>query len=121
MTPEQIAEMNRARSDAEKLRRKEKKAGMSPSERDEYNRGQREAKQTSRDATEKRHLPTRANFNNTEENHVFAMEPGEGVDRHFKNHQDCPEANTFLNHLTSYRHHFLGDPEDPARDSERAN
>jgi hypothetical protein len=41
------------------------------------------------------------------------MMPGEGVDRHLDRHQDCPEANTILNHLSTYRNHFCGDPKDP--------
>jgi hypothetical protein len=41
------------------------------------------------------------------------MEPGEGVDRHFYRHQDCPEANTILNHITTYRNHFTENPENP--------
>jgi hypothetical protein len=56
---------------------------------------------------------TRVNFSNIKYNHVVAMEPGEGVDLHLSRHQDCPEANTVLNHLTTYRNHFLGDPENP--------
>ena len=56
---------------------------------------------------------TRVNFSNVKYNHVVAMEPGEGVDLHLSRHQDCPEANTVLNHLTTYRNHFLGDPENP--------
>jgi hypothetical protein len=56
---------------------------------------------------------TRVNFTNTDSSHRIEMEPGEGVDRHFYRHQDCPEANTFLNHLTTYRNHFTENPENP--------
>ena len=54
---------------------------------------------------------TRVNFTNTDSSHRIEMEPGEGVDRHFNRHQDCPEANTFLNHITTYKNHFTGNPE----------
>jgi hypothetical protein len=56
---------------------------------------------------------TRVNFTNTDSSHRIEMEPGEGVDRHFSRHQDCPEANTFLNHITTYKNHFTGNPENP--------
>jgi hypothetical protein len=54
---------------------------------------------------------TRVNF--TDSSHRIEMEPGEGVDRHFDRHQDCPEANTVLNHITTYKNHFTGNPENP--------
>jgi hypothetical protein len=56
---------------------------------------------------------TRVNFINTDSYHHIAMSPGEGVDRHFERHQDCPEAYTILNHITTYRNHYIGNPEDP--------
>ena len=56
---------------------------------------------------------TRVNFSSIRYSSKVAMEPGEGVDLHFSRHQDCPEANTVLNHLTTYKNHFLGDPENP--------
>jgi hypothetical protein len=56
---------------------------------------------------------TRVNFTNTDSSHRIEMEPGEGVDRHFHRHQDCPEANTVLNHITTYKNHFTGNPENP--------
>jgi hypothetical protein len=56
---------------------------------------------------------TRVNFTNTDSSHRIEMEPGEGVDRHFNRHQDCPEANTFLNHITTYKNHFTGNPDNP--------
>jgi hypothetical protein len=56
---------------------------------------------------------TRVNFINTDSHHHIAMNPGEGVDRHFERHQDCPEANTILNHITTYRNHYTGNPDDP--------
>ena len=62
---------------------------------------------------------TRVNFTNTDSRHVIAMEPGgRNVQRHFKRHQDCPEANTFLNHITTYRNHFTGNPSDPNQHEE---
>jgi hypothetical protein len=56
---------------------------------------------------------TRVNFTNIDSSHRIEMEPGEGVDRHFYRHQDCPEANTILNHITTYRNHFTENPENP--------
>ena len=57
---------------------------------------------------------TRVNFTNTNSHHHIAMSPGEGVDRHFDCHpQDCPEANAILNHITTYRNHYTGNPDDP--------
>ena len=56
---------------------------------------------------------TRVNFSNTLPHHRVEMEPGEGVDRHLKDHHNCPKANAFLNHLCTYRNHFIGDPNNP--------
>jgi hypothetical protein len=56
---------------------------------------------------------TRVNFTNTDSSHRIEMEPGEGVDCHFGRHRDCPEANTFLNHITTYKNNFTGNPESP--------
>ena len=57
---------------------------------------------------------TRVDFTNTDSTHTIAMEPSDNtVNRHFLRHQDCPEANTILNHITTYRNHFTEDPSDP--------
>ena len=56
---------------------------------------------------------TRVSFTNTESHHCIGMNPGNGVDRHFEGHQDCPEANTILNHITTYRNHFTVNPDNP--------
>ena len=55
---------------------------------------------------------SRVNFSNLTEEvlSAVAMEPGDGVKLHFKNHIDCPEANTCLNHLLTDRNHFTDDP-----------
>ena len=55
---------------------------------------------------------SRVNFSNLTEEvlSAVAMEPGDGVKLHFKNHIDCPEANACLNHLSTHRNHFIDDP-----------
>ena len=95
---------------------------MSPEEKErqkEMHRG-REKRSHAKMSQEKRQCEgkSRVTFSNTEAHHVIAMDPGVGVDRHFKDHQNCPEANTFLNHITTYRHHFTGDPSNPAEKKE---
>ena len=72
---------------------------------------QAHAKKVTRE--EKEALQTRVNFTNTEPHHILSMDPGSGADRHFKDHQNCPQANTYLNHITTYQNHFIGDPKDP--------
>ena len=54
---------------------------------------------------------TRVNFSNLTEEvlSAVAMEPGDGVKLHFKNHINCPEANACLNHLATHRNHFIDD------------
>ena len=72
-----------------------------------------------RSKIQKENESTRVNFTNKDSRHVIAMEPdGHNVQRHFKRHQDCPEANTFLNHITTYRNHFTGEPSDPMQHEE---
>ena len=71
-----------------------------------YNEATREQKR-------KRIESTRVSFTNFESHHCIEMDPGDGVDRHFEGHQNCPEANTILNHITTYRNHFTGNPENP--------
>ena len=85
--------------------------------RKEYHKRNRESRKENlaarREEKRARIQGTRVNFINTNSHHHIAMSPGEGVDRHFERHQDCPEANTVLNHITTYRNHYTGNPEDP--------
>eukprot|EP00956_Cyclotella_meneghiniana_P021039 scaffold37819_cov67-Cyclotella_meneghiniana.AAC.2 len=66
----------------------------------------KEAKKASLNRKKKIIESTRVNFSSIRYSSKVAMEPGEGVDLHFSRHQDCPEANTVLNHLTTYKNHF---------------
>ena len=76
-------------------------------------------KKRMRDTSAKRHAASklsieasRVNYSNLTEEvlSAVAMEPGDGVKLHFKNHIDCPETNTCLNHLSTHRNHFIDDP-----------
>jgi len=106
MSDEMKAAARTKHREEEKKRRTEMSDEMKAAARTKNREGK------TRRRTEAAAEQSRVNFTNlTEEvQPAIAMEPGEGVQLHFKNHINCPEANTCLNHLSTYKNHFIDDP-----------
>lgn len=79
----------------------------------QFDNKNRESRIVQREQKRARIESTRVSFTNFESHHHIEMSPGDGVDRHFEGHQNCPEANTTLNHITTGRNHFTDDPKNP--------
>ena len=115
MSPEELEAAKNRHRESEKKSVAKKMAAMSPEELEaakEINRARMSAERENQHSQE---VESRANFSNTSSQSVFAMDPDPQNKevRHFKRHQDDPEANTILNHITTYRNHFVEDPSDP--------
>ena len=88
------------------------RAAMSDDMKEATNKQKRERRAARSAASKLSDEASRVNFSNLTEEvlSAVAMEPGDGVKLHFKNHIDCPEANACLNHLSTHRNHFIDDP-----------